>query len=85
MEPGCQWTVALRVLEELGGEEHHAGQRRRLEEDSGDATPHHARLRTITAPEDHLPYPSFGHATPRLQAACTAGKSARFEFGETGR
>ncbi|WP_394617150.1 hypothetical protein JNUCC0626_47325 [Lentzea sp. JNUCC 0626] len=35
-------------------------------------------------PKDHLLYPSFGHATPRLQAAYTAGKSAQFEFGETG-
>lgn len=29
-------------------------------------------------------YPSFSHATPRLQTAYTAARSARFEFGTTG-
>lgn len=36
-------------------------------------------------PEGRELYPNFGHATPRLQAAYTSARSARFEFGATGR
>jgi hypothetical protein len=36
-------------------------------------------------PVGHDLYPNFGHATPQLQAAYTAARSARFEFGATGR
>jgi hypothetical protein len=35
-------------------------------------------------PEGRVLYPSFGHASPRLRAAYTAAKSARFEFGAAG-
>ena len=35
-------------------------------------------------PDDHQLYPSFSHATPRLESAYTAARSARFEFGAHG-
>jgi hypothetical protein len=35
-------------------------------------------------PDAEITYPQFAHATPRLQAAYKAAKSARFEHGEKG-